>query len=232
MEQFDAVYAKILIADNGTLGKFVFKGDYMFSQQGVNSSGSSTNAYENFNPSSPDSGSFSPNFYINGETGKMVATNATIKGSFEITTSLVEGDHSGFGFIDNNSSIITLNLDPNETVGKGAYGHVSVAEGWLANVGRTNWSEYTFVNVTGIEDDTVKIVLITGLITGLPRGFVYNGQFYYGVALEKKFNAVKLIKIKVPTTYIDFDGKSKALPVDELIQVCPMTGEAASSLNI
>jgi len=80
------------------------------------------------------------------------------------------------------------------------------------------------VNITGIEDNTVKIVLITGSITGLPRGFVYNGQFYYGVALEKKFNAVKLIKIKVPTTYIDFDGKSKALPVDELIQVCPMTG--------
>ena len=232
MEKFEAIYTKLLIANNGTLGKFVFNGNYMFSQQGVDSSGSSTNAYENFNPSSPDSGSFSPNFYINGETGKMVATNATIKGSFEITTSLVEGDHSGFGFIGNNSSIITLNLDPNETVGKGSYGHVSVAEGWLANVGRTNWSEYTFVNVTGIEDNTVKIVLITGLITGLPRGFVYNGQFYYGVALEKKFNAVKLIKIKVPTTYIDFDGKSKALLVDELIQVCPMTGEAASSLNI
>ena len=232
MEKFEAIYTKLLIANNGTLGKFVFNGNYMFSQQGVDSSGSSTNAYENFNPSSPDSGSFSPNLYINGETGKMVATNATIKGSFEIATSLVEGDHSGFGFIGNNSSIITLNLDPNETVGKGSYGHVSVAEGWLANVGRTNWSEYTFVNVTGIEDNTVKIVLITGSITGLPRGFVYNGQFYYGVALEKKFNAVKLIKIKVPTTYIDFDGKSKALPVDELIQVCPMTGEAASSLDI
>lgn len=49
---------------------------------------------------------------------------------------------------------------------------------------------------------------------------------------KKNFNAVKLIKIKVPTTYIDFDGKSKDLPVDELIQVCPMTGQAASSLNI
>lgn len=232
MEKFEAIYTKLLIANNGTLGKFVFNGNYMFSQQGVDSSGSSTNAYENFNPSSPNSGSFLPNLYINGETGKIVATNATIKGSFEIATSLVEGDHPGFGFIGNNSSIITLNLDPNETVGKGLYGHVSVAEGWLANVGRTNWSEYTFVNVTGIEDNTVKIVLITGSITGLPRGFVYNGQFYYGVALEKKFNAVKLIKIKVPTTYIDFDGKSKAQPVDELIQVCPMTGEAASSLDI
>lgn len=232
MERFEAIYTKLLIANNGTLGKFVFNGNYMFSQQGVDSSGSSTNAYENFNPSSPDSGSFSPNFYINGETGKMVATNATIRGSFEITTSLVEGDHSGFGFIGNNSSIITLNLDPNETVGKGSYGHVSVAEGWLANVGHTNWSEYTFVNVTGIEDSTLKTVLITGQITGLPRGFVYNGQYYHGVALEKKFNAVKLIKIKVPTTYIDFDDNYKAMPVDELIQVCPITGEAASNLDI
>jgi hypothetical protein len=58
MEQFDAVYAKILIADNGTLGKFVFKGDYMFSQQGKDGSGNSSSDYENFNPDRPDSGNF------------------------------------------------------------------------------------------------------------------------------------------------------------------------------
>jgi hypothetical protein len=29
MEKFEAVYAKLLIADNGTLGKFVFNGNYM-----------------------------------------------------------------------------------------------------------------------------------------------------------------------------------------------------------
>jgi hypothetical protein len=73
MEQYDAVYTKLLIADNGTLGSFVFNGNYMFSQQGTTSSGASTDAYENFNPSNPDGGSFSPNFYVNGKTGKLVA---------------------------------------------------------------------------------------------------------------------------------------------------------------
>lgn len=48
MEQFDAVYAKILIADNGTLGKFVFNGDYMFSQQGVDYLYNEVDNYEDF----------------------------------------------------------------------------------------------------------------------------------------------------------------------------------------
>lgn len=35
MEKFEAIYTKLLIANNGTIGSFVFNGDYMFSQQGV-----------------------------------------------------------------------------------------------------------------------------------------------------------------------------------------------------
>nr|DAU07128.1 MAG TPA: hypothetical protein [Caudoviricetes sp.] len=58
MEKFEAVYAKLLIADNGTLGKFVFNGNYMFSQQGKDKSGNSSSDYENFNPNRPDSGDF------------------------------------------------------------------------------------------------------------------------------------------------------------------------------
>jgi len=58
MEKFEAIYAKLLIADNGTLGKFVFNGNYMFSQEGVDKNGDSSNAYENFNPDRPDSGDF------------------------------------------------------------------------------------------------------------------------------------------------------------------------------
>lgn len=48
MEKFEAVYAKLLIADNGTLGKFVFNGDYMFSQMGTDYLGNDTNKYEDF----------------------------------------------------------------------------------------------------------------------------------------------------------------------------------------
>lgn len=48
MEKFETVYTKLLIADNGTLGKFVFNGDYMFSQQGVDYLYNEVNNYEDF----------------------------------------------------------------------------------------------------------------------------------------------------------------------------------------
>ena len=48
MEKFEAIYTKLLVADNGTLGKFVFNGDYMFSQQGVDYLHNEVNNYEDF----------------------------------------------------------------------------------------------------------------------------------------------------------------------------------------
>lgn len=48
MEKFEAIYTKLLIADNGTLGKFVFNGDYIFSQQGVDYLHNEVNNYEDF----------------------------------------------------------------------------------------------------------------------------------------------------------------------------------------
>lgn len=48
MEKFEAIYTKLLIADNGTLGRFVFNGDYMFSQQGVDYLHNEVNNYEDF----------------------------------------------------------------------------------------------------------------------------------------------------------------------------------------
>ena len=48
MEKFETIYTKLLIADNGTLGKFVFNGDYMFSQQGMDYLHNEVNNYEDF----------------------------------------------------------------------------------------------------------------------------------------------------------------------------------------
>lgn len=48
MEKFEAIYTKLLIVDNGTLGKFVFNGDYMFSQQGMDYLHNEVNNYEDF----------------------------------------------------------------------------------------------------------------------------------------------------------------------------------------
>lgn len=48
MEKFEAIYTKLLIANNGTIGSFVFNGDYMFSQQGVDYLYNEADNYEDF----------------------------------------------------------------------------------------------------------------------------------------------------------------------------------------
>lgn len=48
MEKFEAIYTKLLIANNGTIGSFVFNGDYMFSQQGVDYLYNEVDNYEDF----------------------------------------------------------------------------------------------------------------------------------------------------------------------------------------
>lgn len=48
MERFEAIYTKLLIANNGTIGSFVFNRDYMFSQQGVDYLYNEVDNYEDF----------------------------------------------------------------------------------------------------------------------------------------------------------------------------------------
>lgn len=48
MEKFEAIYTKLLIANNGTIGSFVFNGDYVFSQQGVDYLYNEVDNYEDF----------------------------------------------------------------------------------------------------------------------------------------------------------------------------------------
>ena len=63
-EAFEAVYAKIGIIANGLIGSAVFNGDYMFSQQGIDESGTATTAYEDFGTEA-----FTPNIELNFKTG-------------------------------------------------------------------------------------------------------------------------------------------------------------------
>lgn len=63
-EAFEAVYAKIGIIANGLIGSAVFNGDYMFSQQGIDESGTATTTYEDFGTEA-----FTPNIELNFKTG-------------------------------------------------------------------------------------------------------------------------------------------------------------------
>ena len=82
--QFDNIFAKIALITNALIGSAVFNGDYMFSQNGVDNTGAPSNDYQNFNPLSPDSGNFVPNFYVNLLTGKVYCKNITIGNDSEI----------------------------------------------------------------------------------------------------------------------------------------------------
>lgn len=69
LEAFEALYTKVGIIANGLIGSAVFNGDYMFSQQGIDSSGQVSTQYQNFNPETPTGGVFTPNILFNFKTG-------------------------------------------------------------------------------------------------------------------------------------------------------------------
>lgn len=69
LDAFEALYTKIGIIVNGLIGSAVFNGDYMFSQQGIDSSGQVSTQYQNFNPETPTGGVFTPNILFNFRTG-------------------------------------------------------------------------------------------------------------------------------------------------------------------
>lgn len=216
MEKFEAVYAKLLIADNGTLGKFVFNGNYMFSQQGKDGSGNSSSDYENFNPDRPDSGNFQPNLYIDGLTGKIVASNAYVKGSYKEQAKLVTNSDSYF--LEYGGGIISVNRRVDDLMGKNTHQHVSVGSGWIYNSGNPEkeWSSYTITNVS----DTP--LLITNYFSGCFRAFSYLNSLYYGVILPDKYSSVTLRRVRVPDdTPVDFDGLSNAGYVNEIALIQP-----------
>ena len=216
MEKFEAVYAKLLIADNGTLGKFVFNGNYMFSQQGKDKSGNSSSDYENFNPNRPDSGDFQPNLYIDGLTGKIVASNAYVKGSYKEQAKLVTD--SNYYLLEYGGGIVSVNRSVDDHMGKNTHQHVSVGSGWIYNTvnPEKEWSSYTITNVSNTP------LLITNFFSGCFRAFTYLSNLYYGVILPDKYSSVTLRRVKVPeNTPVDFDGISNAGYVDEIALIQP-----------
>ena len=226
MEKFEAIYTKLLIADNGTLGKFVFNGNYMFSQEGIDKNGNSSDAYEDFNPDSPDSGDFQPNFYVNGLTGKVVARNAYIKGAYKEQTKLV--DNSGYSYVTLGGGNISVDRSVDSIMGKGTHQHISVGSGWIydINSAEKQWSSYTVTNIS----DTP--LLITNYFSGCFKAFCYLEDLYYGVILPSKYSSVTLTKIRVQDdTAVDFDGISNAGYVNELVLISPNQNRTASIVD-
>lgn len=113
---FNAVYAKIGIIANGLIGSAVFNGDWMFSQQGINQSGSLSTEYQLFNPNSPYSpdNQFRPNIAINFNTGEVYMAHGNfycdINGNVTI-----KGINAQGGVFTNSDDNVTLPEVPDNT---------------------------------------------------------------------------------------------------------------------
>lgn len=129
---FNTVYAKIGIIANGLIGSAVFNGDWMFSQQGLNSIGGTSSSYESFD-GDPINGVFRPNIAINFKTGATYVNNLVARGIVKEQPTLVNAtdlplnggtynldisDYPNGGFVvitstaNNAPIVVTLNDDP------------------------------------------------------------------------------------------------------------------------
>lgn len=129
---FNAVYAKIGIIANGLIGSAVFNGDWMFSQQGLNSTGGTSSSYESFD-GDPINGVFRPNIAINFKTGTTYVNNLVARGIVKEQPTLINAtdlplnggtynldisDYPNGGFVvitstaNNSPIVVTLSDDP------------------------------------------------------------------------------------------------------------------------
>lgn len=86
-ENYKAIYVELLMAQFAKLASAVFYGDYMFSQQGVDASGNSTEDYRKFGTNA-----FTPNLMLNFKTGDCELSGSIRRGLVVIDS---EAPHQG-----------------------------------------------------------------------------------------------------------------------------------------
>jgi hypothetical protein len=80
-ESFEAIFAKIAMIENGTIGGAVYSGDFMFSQKGVGKQGNESTSYQTFNRNHiyDSDSNFKPNICMDFNNGKMWACSGNIE---------------------------------------------------------------------------------------------------------------------------------------------------------
>ena len=212
-ENYKAIFTDILMADFAKLASAVFYGDYMFSQQGIDLKGNETSEYKKFNPSSPNSGSFVPNYYLNAKTGKVRLSDVTATGSFTASPILVTTQDSTFGGNFSSKSGIYAASVPkmNNTY---QYGYGSLALGFMIGGSATRWTDVTIINVS----DTP--LFIDAAFPPCPnRVFVYNGKMYYGLRITSKYRSVRFMLLTVPLYQYEYGNGIDFYSFDRMIQV-------------
>lgn len=211
-ENYKAIFTDILMANFAKLAGAVFYGDYMFSQHGKDGNGKYTDNYKDFNPTSPDKGSFVPNYCLNTRTGNMRLSDVTATGNFISSPILVTKNDPGFGGeFASKSGIYAASIPEYDSIHK--FGYATLALGFIIGIDVVRWTDITITNVS----DT-PLFIDTTFFNHPHRVFAYNGKLYYGVRFRSKYKPVRFMLLKVPYYQMEY-GTGAFEPYDRIIQV-------------
>ena len=197
---FNAIFAKVGIIANGLIGSAVFNGDWMFSQQGINTGGTLSTDYQNFNASDPynASNAFRPNIAFNFKTGQTYLncgkTIFNTDGSGQLANGNIKWDSAGN--IYTNSAFQTIKEITEEN-----YLTIEIPHFNAPAVGITTQYEITKVikPKTRVGDWRLKLKVPTDVLYGnyteLSLGFSGSGYFPLGNYLSDGYDLIKLICI-------------------------------------
>ena len=181
-ESFEAIYAKIAMIDNGTIGSAVYRGDYMFSQQGIDSDGNISTSYQNFNPEHiyDSESEFKPNICMNFKTGQMWAACGNIQFDdkniiLKADNTTIDGNLKTSGLIFKNKT--TLNI--NDLLLDEYYRNVTIATKMTLNGQLLSPKSVKFINFEKLGN----YIELTGILSNdnvdklhlqFPSSFVYD----------------------------------------------------------
>lgn len=211
---FEAIYAKIGIIANGLIGSAVFNGDFMFSQQGINSGGGISTDYDNFNPSNPfsSSNSFRPNVCINYRTGEawFAAGKVNIKpdGSGKLANGNISwntsGDVSLNGYITTNSGKISgFTISNNAITYTNGNNKIKIANNYITTeaYGKKTEMAYNGITLSGESDIRFNdISNIKRLQLGINTSAAISNTFD---------NSIQIIETSYGTNTINLDAFAK-----------------------
>lgn len=162
----------ISMSDCAKLASAIFKGDYMFSQQGKNSNGGDTSEYQKFGTSD-----FIPNLQINLNTGEIIGNKCNLRGSLLTEMKYVSGGNvtvgnknSDYAYDGDAEVNLTIFLAPG-----GAYG--------------TETNIFLFGNG--------KITMAYFLLGSY---FLYNGKLYQKIELNSPGSFVSLKHVRISSS--------------------------------
>nr|DAY94280.1 MAG TPA: hypothetical protein [Caudoviricetes sp.] len=172
-ENYKTIFTEILMTNFAKLASAIFYGDYMFSQQGTDSAGNSTTAYQGFGTSD-----FTPNLQINFKTGEIIGNNCFFKGS--VKSELIVHTANNLSCVSKKNNNYVIKSDNAQNL-------VSLSVG----TGRESYgTEFTIVNGgSGI----VKIFFIADRA----KIFLYKGKGYNYIQLNKPGDSVGLMYVPV-----------------------------------